>query len=42
LIARINREIKKTKFLPTKINDSMKKYTNEPNGAFSKEEVQIA
>jgi hypothetical protein len=41
LIIRIYRELKKLIHSP-QINDPMKKWTNEQNRAFSKEEVQIA
>jgi hypothetical protein len=41
LIIRIYKELKKTKLTP-KINDLMKKWTNELNRDFSKEEVQTA
>jgi hypothetical protein len=40
LINRIHREIKKLNF--PKINDPMRKWSNELNRAFSKEEIQMA
>jgi hypothetical protein len=40
LITSIYRELKKLN--SPKFNDPMKKWTNEPNRAFSKEEVQMA
>jgi hypothetical protein len=40
LITRIYRELKKLN--SPKINDPMKKWTNELNRAFSKEEIQMA
>jgi adenine C2-methylase RlmN of 23S rRNA A2503 and tRNA A37 len=40
LITRIYRELKNAKF--PKINDLIKKWANELNRAFSKDEVQVA
>jgi hypothetical protein len=40
LITRIYRELKKLNF--QKLNDTMKKWANELNRAFSKEDVQMA
>jgi hypothetical protein len=40
LITRIYKELKNQNF--SKINDPMKKWTNELNGAFSKKEVRMA
>jgi hypothetical protein len=40
IITRICRELKKLN--SQKINDTMKKWTSEPNRSFSKEEVQMS
>jgi hypothetical protein len=42
LITRIYRELKKKLYFPKKINDPMKKWANELNRAFSKDEIQTA